>query len=361
MTENKRNYTIEAQMNQKNNLGTFMKIRNLLIKVKQKQIIANNPYIFVFHCSGLTNLQWRQLKLLLQNTFRQATPIADTAFSAPDYVSTNQNIDGLKMLSNGAEANTFFQRGGLRSSTNVLWRLRRAVRLRPSTKRINAKKKAVAPSTTSRDLATRRFRLAASPPTSYLLQHKKKAGSISLNRTYITATLKHFAKNKTTSRDLASNMRGRKAYADVVNAKLQRAFQSFVKTKQPELLQQHMALPVARLAQGPKVQKDSKQQPGPFCLLYSTHNTTDKSSAPWSDLLTSINNSFEYKANLVLLYGHINSNQLANHIDIKESMSLDTQNVLGLFLQSINFSTHYLDLCLNSKTTVSPSSSSSKN
>jgi hypothetical protein len=349
-----------------------MKIRNLLIKVKQKEIIANNPYIFVFHCSGLTNLQWRQLKLLLQKTFRQATPIADTAFSAVDYVSTKKNIDGLKMLSNGAEANTFFQRGGLRSSTNVLWRLRRAVRLRPSTKRINAKKKAVAPSTTSRHLATRRFRLAASPPTSYLLQHQKKPGSISLNRTYITATLKHFAKNKTTSRDLACNMRGRKAYADVVNAKLQTAFQSFVKTKQPELLQQHTAIgaPTKKLAWAEgqateraegKVQKDSKQQPGPFCLLYSTHNTTDKSSAPWSDLLTSINNSFEYKANLVLLYGHINSNQLANHIDIKESMSLDTKNVLALFLQSINFSTQYLDLCLNSKTTVSPSPSSSQN
>nr|QXT44729.1 hypothetical protein [Nitellopsis obtusa] len=43
----------------------LMKIRKTLIQKKTQHIEKRFPYIILFHCSGLTSQQWRQLKNLL--------------------------------------------------------------------------------------------------------------------------------------------------------------------------------------------------------------------------------------------------------------------------------------------------------
>uniref|UniRef100_UPI0031F4541A ribosomal protein L10 n=1 Tax=Zygnema cf. cylindricum TaxID=3142258 RepID=UPI0031F4541A len=45
-----------------------MKKRHSILQYKLQQIETQYQYIFVFHCSGLTNTQWRQLKQLLSIT-----------------------------------------------------------------------------------------------------------------------------------------------------------------------------------------------------------------------------------------------------------------------------------------------------
>jgi hypothetical protein len=45
-----------------------MKIRKLILKAKLQQIQKQYQYVFIYHCSGLTNPQWRQLKDLLYKT-----------------------------------------------------------------------------------------------------------------------------------------------------------------------------------------------------------------------------------------------------------------------------------------------------
>jgi hypothetical protein len=45
-----------------------MKIRKLILKAKLQQIEKQYQYVFIYHCSGLTNPQWRQLKDFLYKT-----------------------------------------------------------------------------------------------------------------------------------------------------------------------------------------------------------------------------------------------------------------------------------------------------
>jgi hypothetical protein len=45
-----------------------MKIRKLILKAKLQQIEKQYQYVFIYHCSGLTNPQWRQLKDFLYRT-----------------------------------------------------------------------------------------------------------------------------------------------------------------------------------------------------------------------------------------------------------------------------------------------------
>lgn len=58
-----------------------MKIRKTLIQKKTQHIEKRFPYILLFHCSGLTSQQWRQLKNLLYVTHGQ-TLFQPSAFSS---------------------------------------------------------------------------------------------------------------------------------------------------------------------------------------------------------------------------------------------------------------------------------------
>nr|YP_009755790.1 ribosomal protein L10 [Gonatozygon brebissonii]QIQ23068.1 ribosomal protein L10 [Gonatozygon brebissonii] len=42
-----------------------MKIRKLILKAKIQQLEKQNEYVFIYHCSGLSNPQWRLLKNFL--------------------------------------------------------------------------------------------------------------------------------------------------------------------------------------------------------------------------------------------------------------------------------------------------------
>lgn len=46
----------------------IMKIRKLILKAKLQQIEKECQYVFIYHCSGITTSQWRQLKDLLFKT-----------------------------------------------------------------------------------------------------------------------------------------------------------------------------------------------------------------------------------------------------------------------------------------------------
>ena len=404
-----------------------MKIRNLLIKVKQKQIIANNPYILIFHCSGLTNLQWRQLKLLLHNTFALRAATQEQT-SQKAVIHTNEHVltnDEARNVGCGAvqsticseayypvKSNTFFQAvrnsNNMRSATNqLLWRLRRPVRLQPHTKRSvgsvlrcsaayfasrtalaalisNEQKKlhtssqgtkvvqsAHAKSITTTTARTQQKRKELVRKRETLLRRRfvsashnslQPSESFNPNTYHLTssdASRKHIAKNKTSAINLVSTMRGRKDYFNLVNSSMQKSFKALraaklhIKPLQPDGKKTYKVLT--------PIQKHAKIQSGPFCLLYSTHNklpeglqSGNKNVFPWSNLVTTIQNSFEYKTNLVLLYGHINSAvrcsaaiRLYNHIDVQDSISLDKKNVLTNFLQSINYHTHSFNQCLN--------------
>jgi hypothetical protein len=59
----------------------LMKIRKTLIQKKTQHIEKRFPYTILFHCSGLTSQQWRQLKNLLYVTHGQ-TLFQPSAFSS---------------------------------------------------------------------------------------------------------------------------------------------------------------------------------------------------------------------------------------------------------------------------------------
>ncbi len=42
-----------------------MLIKQIIIRKRAQEIEKKSPYIFLFHCNGLTSLQWRQLKNIL--------------------------------------------------------------------------------------------------------------------------------------------------------------------------------------------------------------------------------------------------------------------------------------------------------
>lgn len=281
----------------KKQFKAFMKIRNLLIKVKQKQIERKYPYIFVFHCSGLTNLQWRHLKFLLHK----------------------------------AQGNTFFQpRGGNNGVTNVTRLTSQQFGGGVLNQKLlgvdggayfNRKKRACVfiPKNTS----------PLGHPSSQHKNDKQKSLDISFKTTQELNTSSRVALIKQESAGFGPL--SALAAQSVQTEQTHQPENNSGVTNDTRLTAQHQIIA------------------GPLCLLYSTHTTLEKvPSNPWLDLLTNMN-SLEYNANLVLLSAHINSNKL-NHIDVKELMNLDTQSVLGLFLQSINLTAQYFDFCLNSNT-----------
>ena len=328
------------------------------------------------------------------------------------------------------KSNTFFQAvrnsNNMRSATNqLLWRLRRPVRLQPHTKRsvgcitalrgrslVGSVLRSSAAYFASRTAlaalsSNEQKRLHSNPQetkvvqsaraksitvTTARTQQKRKelvrwretllrrhfvsashnslqpSESFNPNTYHLTssdASRKHIAKNKTSAINLVSTMRGRKDYFNLVNISMQKSFKALrAATQHMEPLQQNGKKRYKVLT---PIQKQAKIQSGPFCLLYSTHNklpealqSGNKNVFPWSNLVTTIQNSFEYKTNLVLLYGHINCavscsaaialradpQRLYNHIDVQDSISLDKKNVLTNFLQSINYHTHSFNQCL---------------
>ena len=46
-------------------MGQGLLIKQIVIRKKAQEIEKKSPYILLFHCSGLTSRQWRQLKNIL--------------------------------------------------------------------------------------------------------------------------------------------------------------------------------------------------------------------------------------------------------------------------------------------------------
>nr|YP_010736363.1 ribosomal protein L10 [Zygnema circumcarinatum]QKQ14691.1 ribosomal protein L10 [Zygnema circumcarinatum]WEL36336.1 ribosomal protein L10 [Zygnema circumcarinatum] len=211
-----------------------MKRKHLILQYKLKEIETKYQYIFVFHCSGLTNTQWRQFKHLLSKT----------------------------------QSNTLFQ---------------------PNLR-----------------------------------------GKLQLNSSY------------------SRQERCRRTISQEYSAKFAPKLTESV--LRAEVLQSEPALYAPSYSDSLRLYNSKLTPiPGPFCIVYSTQQTLQTLSyttlAPWLELVKQIQ-SFEHKANLVLVYGQLNSTRI-NHIDIKHAMNLETKSVLELFLWSIHYSTQHFQLCLN--------------
>lgn len=263
-----------------------MKIRHSILQYKLQQIETQYQYIFVFHCSGLTNTQWRQLKQLLSRT----------------------------------KANTLFQPSR---------------RVKPQA--ISADKRrerCVAPVAQVRPIEPVSYQPTAldmeSPKCSNQTVRSFDGRRPPFGRCWRTLREAHFKKESkrivvgglgsfTQFNSKLTSIRGPICivYSTQTRTSYPNASPSFEASK-------HTA-----------------------CLTSSVPVLSSLRS-PWLELLKQIGYC-EHKANLVLLYARFNST-IINHIDIKQAKTLETKSVLQLFLWSMHYPAQHFDSCLNQGT-----------
>lgn len=280
-----------------------MKIRHSILQYKLQQIETQYQYIFVFHCSGLTNTQWRQLKQLLSIT----------------------------------KANTLFQPSR---------------RVKPQA--ISADKRrerCVAPLAQVRPIEPVSYQPTAldmeSPKCSN--QTVRSFGSEHYNRSFVAPPFSL----------------SQRRFAPFFGGSLLKRVTHFKKDSKRivvgglgSLTQFNSKLTSIRgplcivystqtMTSYPNASPSFEASKHTACLTSSVPVLSSLRS-PWLELLKQIG-SCEHKANLVLLYARFNST-IINHIDIKQAKTLETKSVLQLFLWSMHYPAQHFDSCLNQGT-----------
>jgi hypothetical protein len=284
-----------------------MKKRQSILQYKLQHIETQYPYMFVFHCSGLTNSQWRQFKQLLSkskaNTLFQPSRCGKPSALSNEMVRERcaSTFSGLQPEKLTSYEPTPLSMGSLKQNKQTSGSLRN---------------RSLPQASAYRPL---RFKAVLSAGQKGALQTNKHSSlETASHLVYTTGHIKqsivvggsNFAKGTNTRNRLLS--RG----ADS-------GFAPQFKSKLPSL-------------------------PGPLCIVYSTQTgpvTPNTSLAPWIEFLKQID-SAEHKAHLVLLYGHFNSTRI-NHIDIKQARNLETKSVLQHFLGSMLYPAQHFESCLN--------------
>lgn len=265
-----------------------MKKRQSLLQYKLQHIETQYPYLFVFHCSGLTNTQWRQFKQLLSKS----------------------------------KANTLFQpsRCGKQSAlSGDMLRERCTAPLSEVQPEKLVSYKPTAPSMA---------RLKREPSRSKAVLSAGHKGAWQTNLYSSLETASHLV--YTSGHIKQSIVVGGSSFAKGTNTR-------------NRLLSRGADSGLA-----PQFKSKLPSLPGPICLVYSTQTgpvSPNTSLAPWIEFLKQID-SAEHKAHLVLLYGQFNSTRI-NHIDIKQARNLETKSVLQLFLWSMQYPAQHFESCLN--------------
>jgi hypothetical protein len=265
-----------------------MKIRKLILKAKLQQIEKQYQYVFIYHCSGLTNPQWRQLKNCLYKT----------------------------------NCKTFFQpkkrqQGPLRSSTKFL----------PFAETVNSKQAA--------------YTMSSVPPSVAVNAHVLATGGDLTSETKLACLSGPFCIFYLSAARL--RLGGAKhCYATSLPPGDPEGPQGTEGTEgQSRSLQSYVA-PAARLASQPSGNLGPKEAPKGKVATQPYFG--QESNGSWSDVVKKID-SLEYKTNLILLYAQIKST-LVNHIDIKQALNLETRSVYQQFLCCLKGNLQTLDFCL---------------